>query len=76
MNYAVLDMRGIPCPEPLIKTVKAIDSSHEKNLLKVLTDKDECVKLIKDTVEGFSLGTVEVASEGSYYVLLISVKSL
>lgn len=74
MDYIVIDMRSISCPEPLIRTIKVIDSLQKGGLLKVLTDKDECVKLIKEVIEGFNLGTIEVILEGGdHYALIIKI---
>ncbi|MEM0014834.1 MAG: sulfurtransferase TusA family protein [Zestosphaera sp.] len=73
MVYEVLDLRGIPCPEPLIRVVRVIDTLSIGCSLRVLLDNMDCVKLIKEAVEGFELGSVETIPEGNSFILIIKV---
>jgi len=74
MNVRVLDMRGLQCPEPLIRIVKVIEGLGTGDVVDVVTDVPECVNLIKEAVEGFGLGLVEVLNKGEYFVLRVLVR--
>jgi len=74
MNTRMLDMRGLQCPEPLIRIVKVIEGLGTGEVVDVVTDVPECVNLIKETVEGFELGLVEVLNRGEYFILRILVR--
>ena len=74
MSVKVLDVRGLQCPEPLLRIVKVVEELNTGEVVDVITDVPECVNLIKETVEGFELGLVEVLNRGEYFILRILVR--
>ncbi len=71
----VLDVRGEDCPAPMVKVVRKIARIPEGDRLKVLTDIEECVRLIRETVEAIEL-EVEVRDTGKGYWEMIIEKNL
>ena len=69
-DVKMLDFRGVKCPEPLVKVIREVTCS-DKTLI-VLTDIDECVRLIAEAITGFNLGYIEIINKGTYYILKIS----
>ena len=74
MVSKVMDFRGVDCPEPLIKVSRAIAKLSPGDTLMVLIDIPRCVEAIKDTIEGFDIGTIEVNKKEEYYELVVTVK--
>ncbi len=74
MSVKVLDVRGLQCPEPLLRIVKVVEELNTGEVVDVITDVPECVNLIKEAVEGFELGLVEVLNKDGYFVLRVLVR--
>lgn len=71
----VLDVRGEDCPGPLVKVVRKIARMPVGDRLKVLTDVEECVALIRETVEAIDL-RVDVNYTGEGYWVMVIEKNL
>jgi len=74
VSVKVLDVRGLQCPEPLLRIVKVVEELNTGEVVDVITDVPECVNLIKEAVEGFELGLVEVLNKDGYFVLRVLVR--
>lgn len=70
----VLDVRGEGCPSPVVKVVRKLAGIPAGGKLKVITDIEECVRLIRETVEVLEF-KVKVENIGrECWVLTIEVK--
>ena len=69
VNSEILDYRGEPCPGPLVKTVRKISNMREGSEIYILTDIEECMKTIRETLELLDIKEVNVKRETSYWVI-------
>ncbi|MET1159782.1 MAG: sulfurtransferase TusA family protein [Thermoprotei archaeon] len=69
----ILDFRGEPCPGPLIRTIRTISSMKKGEVLVVLTDIEECMKSIRDSVELLEPANIEVSRESGYWKIIIKL---
>ncbi len=66
----VIDLRGQECPKPVLRTLRTIAVSSEREYL-VLVDSRDCVDTIKDLVESLDIGEARVFQEESHYKVII-----
>ncbi|MEM0026994.1 MAG: sulfurtransferase TusA family protein [Ignisphaera sp.] len=63
----VLDFRGEECPQPLVKTIREFSKVRRGEEIVVLTTSKLCVDMIRESVEAFGIGTIDVNEKDKYY---------
>ncbi|MEM0028552.1 MAG: sulfurtransferase TusA family protein [Ignisphaera sp.] len=63
----VLDFRGEECPHPLVKTVRELSKARKGEEIIVLTTSKLCVDMIKESVEAFNIGEINICEKNGYY---------
>jgi len=71
LSKEVLDFRGEPCPGPLIKTIRKLADALNGVLIEVLTDIEECVKAISETLELLEVKNISVERVNNYWRIRI-----
>jgi len=61
-----IDVRGLSCPEPLLKLKQAIDGANE---IELLTDSQSCVDNCTRFAESKSFSVVTANSENGEYTM-------
>ena len=67
MQEKILDYRGEECPTPLIKVARVIADIKEETKIIILTNVEECVNLLKETLEAFKASNIETRKMNSYW---------
>jgi len=71
LSIETLDFRGEPCPGPLVKTIRKISSMSSGSELVILTDIEECMKIIRETLELIGVKTISIRHENNYWIIHI-----
>jgi len=67
----VLDFRGKECPEPLIKTSKILSNIKKGDKATILTDIEDCVRLIKELIEISNVEDLSVEKTNGYWIIKV-----
>lgn len=67
----ILDFRGEQCPGPIIKTIRKLTSISSGCVLVIYTDVEECVELIKNTLELMEFKSFSINREKNYWIIRI-----
>lgn len=68
---SLLDFRGEDCPGPLIKALRVFARLKRGESLTVLTDVEECVRLLKENIQEAGLGRVNVYRRQEFFEVKI-----
>ncbi len=66
-----INVKGLPCPQPVIKTKEALEEIKVGERLKVLTDSEVSLQNIKKFLSAQGHRLISLSQEGSEYYLLI-----
>jgi len=69
LSIETLDFRGEPCPGPLVKTIRKISSMSSGSELVILTDIEDCVKIIRETLELLGVKSINITHEKNYWII-------
>lgn len=67
----ILDLRGEECPGPLVKTIRELSKACKGEELVLLTTSRMCVDMIRESVEAFGIGSIDVAEKDGYYEIVL-----
>jgi len=67
----VLDLKNEKCPGPLVKVMKTLAEASLGDEITVITNVEECVKLILETFQSLDLASIRMQRETNYYKILI-----
>jgi len=71
MKSFVLDVRGEECPGPLVKATRMLAKLSKGDELVILTDIEECVRLIRETVEMLNVSFIHVEQTEDYWKITV-----
>ena len=63
----LLDLKDEKCPEPLVKVMKTLAEASLGDEIVVITNIEECVKLITETIRSLNVADVNVHKEVEHY---------
>jgi len=72
LSREVLDFRGEPCPAPLIKTIRKIANLEKGGEVIVLTDREDCVTTIRETLELLEIRTLVIERAEDHWMIRIT----
>lgn len=73
MKSLVLDVRGEECPRPLVKMARMLAELGKNEELVILTDIEECVRLIRETAEMLNVRFTSVERMKGYWRITVKV---
>ena len=70
---AIIDLRGLECPEPVFHTIKLLRKGRVKPGVRILVEQRQCAILIAAAVEAHFAGeaNVKIIEEDSNYVVIV-----
>lgn len=71
MAVEYLDLRNKPCPGPLVRTIRKVTYMEAGSKLIVLTNSEECVRVIRELVSALDVKSVEVVNEGTHWSIRV-----
>uniref|UniRef100_A0A832LVS8 Sulfurtransferase-like selenium metabolism protein YedF n=1 Tax=Caldimicrobium thiodismutans TaxID=1653476 RepID=A0A832LVS8_9BACT len=69
--FKEVDTRGLPCPQPVIKTKEALEEINPGEKIKVITDSEVSLENIKKFLQAQGHKLLSIEQSGSEYHLLI-----
>lgn len=70
-----IDVRGLPCPQPVIKTAEALNEIKEGEKLKIITDSEVSLKNIQRFINSQGYLLLKVEELGKDYILEVEKTS-
>ena len=69
---SVVDLRGQPCPEPLVRAVRVLARLPPGGSVVFLTDNEECADNIAYVARSSGIGPVSVRRRRGYFEVAVS----
>jgi len=73
MKSFVLDVREEECPGPLVKTARTFAKLSKGDELIILTNIEECVHLIRETVETLNVDSIHIKKIKNYWEIVVKI---
>lgn len=71
MPNKILDFRGEECPEPIIKTSRVLSKMKKGDSMTILTDIEECVRLIKELIDIFNVEELDTKKVNDHWIIKV-----
>lgn len=70
-----LDIRGLPCPQPVIKTAEVLNTLEEGEKIKVIVDSEISLRNIERFIKAQGYSLLKVETSGEDYILEIEKRA-